>query len=102
MTYHLHIRFEWDPRKEARNREKHGVGFEEAVELLESDADVLEIYDQEHSILEHRFISVGPTSAGILVVVWTERDNGRIRIISTRWASPAERRRYHQHREWRP
>ena len=54
------MRFEWDPRKAAANERKHGVTFDEAKQLFESDDDHLEIFDEAHSELEERMISIGP------------------------------------------
>ncbi|MBX3274557.1 MAG: BrnT family toxin [Sandaracinaceae bacterium] len=59
------MRLEWDPAKDEANRAKHGIGFAEASELLTSGVECLEIYDQEHSDDEDRFISVGPISRGL-------------------------------------
>ena len=81
---------QWDRRKARTNLKKHGVSFEEARGLLDSDADCLEMYDEEHSMGEERFISVGPTREGILVVVWTQREDDVVRIISARRATAAE------------
>ena len=99
MTYNPRVSFDWDPEKEADNREKHGVGFDEAVELLRSDTDYLEIYDEAHSYVEERFIAIGPISRGIILVVWTERLEETIRIISARWATKRERGLYRRYAE---
>lgn len=88
------MRFEWDPEKAARNVELHGVSFEEATEVFQADADVLEIYDVEHSQTEDRFKSIGPIRRGLALVVWTERTDDVIRIISAWWATDRERRMY--------
>jgi len=88
------MRFEWNDGKAARNEELHGISFEEAKELFETDADVLEIYDVEHSVREDRFKSIGPIRRGLVLVVWTERFDDVIRIISAWWATPAERKMY--------
>jgi uncharacterized DUF497 family protein len=93
------VRFEWDEGKEGANREKHGVSFVEAQELFVSGTDYLEIYDQEHSDTEERFIAVGPIARGLVVIVWTERDDGTVRIISARWATPKERELYRHYME---
>ena len=95
------MRFQWDPDKEARNREKHGVGFDEVMELLTGDADCLEIFDEAHSTLEERLISIGPIQLGIVLVVWTEPGDEVIRIISARLATPRERELFHRHMEER-
>lgn len=52
------------------------------------------IPDPEHSVEERRFLSMGESSAGrLLVVAYTERE-GRIRIISAREATAQERKTY--------
>jgi hypothetical protein len=50
-----------------------------------------------HSDIEDRFIAVGPISRGLILVVWTERDEDTIRIISARWATKQERHLYNQY-----
>jgi uncharacterized DUF497 family protein len=87
------VRFEWDPAKEQANRIKHGLSSQDAVELLSSDTDYLEIYDEAHSVEEERFIAVGPVRTGIIVVVYTVRDDEIIRILSARMATRRERKR---------
>lgn len=91
------MRITWDEAKSAANRQKHGVSFEEAQELLLSEDEHLVIFDEEHSIDEDRFISIGPIRRGLVLVVWTERDADLLRIISARWATPNERRLFHSH-----
>jgi len=59
--------------------------------LFTSGVDYLEIFDDEHSETEDRFIAIGPIRRGIVLVVWTERDEDEVRIISARWAKPHER-----------
>ena len=66
------MRFEWDPAKAEENRKKHGVTFEEATALFVDDANCLEIFDEEHSDEEDRFIALGAIKRGVLVVVYTE------------------------------
>jgi uncharacterized protein len=95
------VRFEWDPDKEAANRTKHDVGFAEAVELLSSDTDYLEIYDEAHSFDEERFIAIGPIARGTVLVVWTERMEEITRIISARWTTKQERELFRKHTEGR-
>ena len=85
------MRVVWDEAKNRANRRKHGVAFEEASRLFTSAADYLEIFDAAHSDEEDRFIAIGPVARGIVLVVWTERDEEAIRIISARWATDRER-----------
>ncbi|HWO17669.1 MAG TPA: BrnT family toxin [Kofleriaceae bacterium] len=88
---------EWDEAKNRTNQQKHGVSFEEAHELFTSGADYLEIFDADHSETEDRFISIGPIKRGLVLVVWTERDEATIRLISARWATNREQALYHQY-----
>jgi uncharacterized DUF497 family protein len=86
------VQFEWDPAKASSNAAKHGVEFTEAVTVF-GDPLELVIPDPEHSVGEPRYLSVGMSSAGRLVVSYTER-NGRIRLISAREATAQERKTY--------
>ena len=97
MAYTLLVEFEWDESKNKSNQLKHGVSFEEASQLFSQDVETLEIFDELHSELEDRFISIGPIKRGLVLVVWTERDADIIRIISARWATARESQRYHAH-----
>jgi uncharacterized protein len=54
-------------------------------------------YDEAHSDEEDRFIAIGPVEHGLIVVIWTERPNGSIRIISARWATRREQRLYQEY-----
>ncbi len=87
------MEFEWDSEKDRRNRAKHGVGFVEASSAL---ADMLSITrpDPAHSVGEYRFLTLGYTTSGRLVVVAHADREERIRIISARLATAAERRNY--------
>lgn len=67
------MRFEWDPKKSRGNEKKHGLSFSEAKTLFESGVDYLEIYDEDHSADEDRFIAIGPVEGGLIVVAWTEK-----------------------------
>lgn len=84
------MEFEWDAAKDEANRRRHGISFSEARELFESGVGYLEIYDAAHSGDEDRFIAVGPIHAGLIVVVYTERLEATIRVISARQATRAE------------
>ncbi|MGH2628436.1 MAG: BrnT family toxin [Anaerolineales bacterium] len=85
------MRFEWDPAKDKPNRAKHGLSFGEATELFKAGAGYLEIYDEEHSNEEDRFIAVGPIKRGVIVVAYTKRDDDVLRILSARMATKKER-----------
>jgi hypothetical protein len=91
------IRFQWDPRKAAANLRKHGVSFTEA-EAIFADEQGLLLDDPEHSDVEDRFILLGSSDGGrLLVVVHAYRAAaGVIRIISARKADRLERRLYQE------
>ena len=88
------MRVVWDDAKNATNKRKHGISFEEAGELFRSGVTYLEIFDREHSVTEERFIAIGPIRRGLVLVVWTERDEETVRIIGARWATETERALY--------
>lgn len=87
------VRFEWDPDKEARNLQKHGVSFVEASTVF-GDALAATIPDSKHSELEFRFITMGTSSGNRLLVVSHTDAGESVRIISARMATAQERRRY--------
>lgn len=95
------MKLEWDRAKSEANLKKHGVFFEEAGELFASGDDYLEIFDDEHSDDEDRFIAIGAIVRGIVIVVYTERDGDVVRIISARWALKSEISAYRAHLEGR-
>lgn len=86
------MQFEWDEEKAALNLKKHGIPFEMAVKVF-LDENRIEIYDEEHSIDEERYITIGLAN-DILFVVYTER-HPKIRLISARLATPRERLVYY-------
>jgi len=91
MAYPRQVEFEWDDEKDFSNQQKHGLSFQEAQRLLDSGVDYLEIFDADHSELEDRFIAIGPVDDRLVVVWYTEPDEGVIRIIGARLASKRER-----------
>lgn len=87
--------FEWDSRKARSNLAKHRVSFDEASTVF-GDALAIAIHDPLHSDCEDRFILIGHSQQGqLLIVVHTERAN-RIRIISARPATARERLGYEE------
>ena len=89
------LTFEWHREKAIENLRKHNVSFEEAKTVFD-DPFSITIADPEHSTGEDRYIDIGLSAKGqILVVVYTER-GWNIRIISCRKATNAERRTYEQ------
>jgi uncharacterized DUF497 family protein len=87
------VQFEWDPEKAAANVKKYSVEFAEAMTIF-GDPLELTIVDPDHSEDERRFLSIGLSAGGrLLVVAYTERA-GRTRIINAREASSKERKNY--------
>ena len=84
------ILFEWDPKKARLNIKTHGISFDVASTAFR-DPLSRTIDDQLHSEDEKRFVLMGQSIRGrLLVVAHTERGD-RIRIISARLASNKER-----------
>jgi hypothetical protein len=90
------LTFEWDRRKAATNVAKHGVSFAEASSAF-GDPQSLTIADEEHSDpLEKRWVLLGRTYLGRIVVVVHVERHDNLRIISARRASRVERDDYEQ------
>lgn len=84
-------RFEWDPRKSASNKIKHGVDFTEAEQLF-SDPFRASSHSTQPGA-ELREITVGSINGKLYTAIWTWR-SGKRRIISVRRAHPKEETRY--------
>jgi len=91
------LQFTWDPAKAARNLRTHGVSFDEAATVFrDSLARILP--DPTHEWDEKRALIIGHSETGrVLLVVFTEREEGLVRIISAREPSGRERREYEEH-----
>ncbi|MBI5591535.1 MAG: BrnT family toxin [Deltaproteobacteria bacterium] len=87
--------FEWDEVKAKENLKKHGVSFEEGRTIF-NDSFLFTFPDVEHSVKEARYINIGLSANGrILIVIHTERQE-KIRIVSCRKATARERRFYEE------
>ncbi len=85
----MYSRFEWNSHKAQRNLAKHGVSFEEAQTIFRDDTFIT-VIDHEHSDNEDRYITIGMSNKGrLLMVAHTDRSN-IIRIISARKATRNE------------
>jgi uncharacterized protein len=90
----VHYEFEWDEERARVNERKHGVAFEEAKSSF-LDVFALESFDIDHSTDEDRFMIIGTSERGrILVTAFTRRDHRTIRIICARKALRQERQEY--------
>jgi hypothetical protein len=88
------VTFEWDEQKNQANIRKHGLDFADAWEIFTTP--MLTMIDEREDYGEERWIGVGLLQARVVVVVYTEPDEGTIRIISLRKALTHERTRYEQ------
>jgi len=92
--------FEWDEAKAVANERKHDLSFELASSIF-YDPRLLTVADVEHSETEERWFSVGIARNGAVLAViylWSEADPAviKIRLISARKATQAERRQYEE------
>lgn len=88
------MRFEWDDNKNRSNIDKHGIDFADAVDIF--NHPFLTAMDEREDYGEDRWIAVGWIHTLLGVVVYTERHDDVIRIISARKATRQERKRYEQ------
>jgi uncharacterized protein len=87
------VRFEWDPRKAAANRRKHGVTFEEAATCFADPAGCY--FRNDSPSHEDRLILIAfSKKPRLLFIVHAEVGRDAIRIVSARKASPAQRKLY--------
>ncbi|HMQ50809.1 MAG TPA: BrnT family toxin [Anaerolineae bacterium] len=92
------LTFEWDEEKADINLKKHQVSFEEAKTVF-NDPVSITIADPGYSLDEERYIDIGMSSKGqVLVVVYTERRES-IRLISCRKATKQEQRVYERYEQ---
>jgi uncharacterized DUF497 family protein len=87
------MRFEWNPEKARRNLKKHGVSFDEAVTAFYDPLSAT-FDDPDHSDEEQRYITIGFSSQGRLLVVGHTERGEIVRIISARRATAHERKKH--------
>ena len=92
--------FDWNHSKDKINRLKQGVSFEQASDIF-YDSQSQTIYDDEHSEIEERWITMGlDKNNQLLVIIHTyqqiDKDSCKIRIISARKATKNEMKKYHE------
>ncbi|MFO0213958.1 MAG: BrnT family toxin [Pseudanabaena sp.] len=89
------MKYEWDENKATKNLAKHGVSFTEAKTIFD-DPMYVDFYDLDHSEDEERYLIVGESNRGrLLIVSYTERRE-LIRIISAREVTKSEREEYEE------
>ncbi|MEW6668990.1 MAG: BrnT family toxin [Thermodesulfobacteriota bacterium] len=84
------MRFEWDPKKAAKNLKKHGVTLQEAAAVF-ADPLAVTFPDPDHSGEEERDLTFGLSLQGRLVVVSHTQRGEQTRIISARLMDREER-----------
>ena len=89
------MKYEWDENKAVKNLAKHGVSFAEAKTIFD-DPMYVDFYDLDHSEDEERYLIVGESNRGrLLIVSYTERRES-IWIISAREVTKSEREAYEE------
>ena len=89
------MQFEWDPQKAAANVKRRRISFDEAASVLEDPLSTT-YPDEAHSEEETRFLTVGASHRGRVLVVAHMDRNDTIRIITARRATRREREFYEQ------
>jgi uncharacterized DUF497 family protein len=91
------MRFKWDENKAAANLEKHNVSFEEAATVFGDPlSDTFD--DPDHSAGERRFIIIGMSEKGRMLIVAHTDDDEVVRLISAREPTRREREFYEESR----
>jgi uncharacterized protein len=89
------MQFTWDPTKATKNLKNHDVSFEEAQTVFD-DPLYVDFFDPDHSEDEERYLVVGKSVEGrLLIVSYTERKDA-IRIITARDVTRSEREAYEE------
>jgi uncharacterized protein len=83
-------RYEWDAEKDRKNLAKHGVSLEDGASV---DLDPLKVIrpDPFHDPVDERFLMIGYSNSGVLLIVITSERGRRPRVISARRATKRER-----------
>lgn len=89
------MRFEWNNEKAASNLAKHGVSFEEAKTVFD-DPLYIDFYDPDHSEDEERYLIVGHSIRGRLLIISYSERRDSIRLISAREVTRTEREAYEE------
>jgi uncharacterized DUF497 family protein len=93
------IRFVWDEQKNAINKKKHGVSFEEGQTVF-ADDNALFMHDPDHSEDEDRFLLLGLSVIARLLVVCHcyRKESDTVRIISVWKVTKSETSQYTRRR----
>jgi uncharacterized DUF497 family protein len=89
------MRFAWNEKKAAGNLVKHGISFEEATTVFDDPLSNA-FPDTDHSVEEQRFVIIGSSEQGRILVVAHTDDGELVRLISAREATHGERESYEE------
>jgi hypothetical protein len=89
------LQFEWDEAKNSENVRKHGIDFADIFEMF--DGEMLVELDERFDYGEDRWFGIGFLDPGVVAIVWTERQDNVIRIISAPRANRYERQKFAQY-----
>ncbi|HXD33920.1 MAG TPA: BrnT family toxin [Pyrinomonadaceae bacterium] len=89
------MRYSWDETKQRKNVKKHKIAFAEAATVFDDPLFVM-VADDDHSFSEKRFIILGKSDRGRLLVVGCADKGTETRIISARKATSKERKNYEE------
>jgi uncharacterized DUF497 family protein len=87
------------PHKDLDNQQRHGPVVHGGATALRVWCRLSRDLRRAHSEFEDRFIAIGPIDRGIVVVVYTEREEEVIRIIGARLATKREQALYRSYME---
>lgn len=87
--------FAWDVRKNKANLKKHGIDFREAATVFYDPLSTT-FPDEDHSEQEQRFLTIGASARGSILVIAHTEEGDTIRVISARQATPQERKFYEE------
>jgi uncharacterized protein len=89
------MNFDWDENKASSNLSKHGVSFEEAKTVF-NDLLYVDFYDPDHSDNEERYLIIGESNQGRLLIISYTEGRDLIRLISAREVTRSEREAYEE------
>jgi uncharacterized protein len=89
------MEFQWDSNKDTANQRKHGIGFREAATVFYDPLSTT-FQDYDHSASEQRFVTIGMSAQGRLMVIAHAEHGDTIRIINARPVTQRERKFYEE------
>ena len=89
------MKFEWGERKNLSNIRKHGIDFNDVTDMFFNN--MLTYIDTKGDYFEERWIGIGWMKSLLGLVVYVERHEDKIRIISARKATKHEIKNYEKH-----